>query len=115
MVKLPPKPKPIQDFYSSGIVHKKNIDLTKIKPVKNGNDWSTILSTSFGTDLGEVLLPTVVEGKIVSPEEAFKYYQKTGKHLGIYKDAKTAEAAARFYHNQEALRLAILQAMGKLQ
>ena len=84
-----------------------NIDLTNRPRVKNADgSVSTVRSVSFGTDQGEVLLPTVMDnGTVVSDQEALANYQRTGKHLGIFKSPDEANAYAEWLHNQQAAQL----------
>jgi hypothetical protein len=61
-----------------------------------------VRSISIGTDQGEVLIPTVVNGRVVSDQEAIRHYQKTGEHLGIFRTPKDADAYAQTLHKQQA-------------
>jgi len=86
-----------------GLVEAGNIDLNSRVPVDNGDgSYSTVRSISIGTDKGEVLIPTVVDGRVVSDTEAVAHYKATGEHLGIFKDAASANAYAEKLHNQQA-------------
>lgn len=63
---------------------------------------STLLSASFGTDDGEVLVPKVSpDGRILSNREALDRYKKTGEHLGIFKDPDAADKYAELIHNKQ--------------
>lgn len=86
-----------------GLVERGNIDLNSRVPVKDENGQTeTVHSISIGTDKGEVLIPTVVNGKIVSEAEAAKHYQQTGEHLGIFKTEAQATAYAKTLHEDQA-------------
>lgn len=85
-----------------------NIDIHNRPHVKNADgSISTVRSMSFGTDQGEVLVPTVSEdGRIMSDQEAVAQYQKTGRHLGIFDSPAHADAYAEALHRQQAADLA---------
>lgn len=78
-----------------------NIDLSN-RPVIHNQDGtvSTERSFSIGTDQGEVLLPQVVNGKILDRKDAIEHYRKTGEHLGVYPDVATANDVAERVHNR---------------
>ena len=68
-----------------------NIDLNN-RPVVKNNDGtiSTIRSISFNDGNKEILIPTVVNGKVVSNEEAIEHYYKTGEYLGKFDTVEEA-------------------------
>lgn len=88
----------------SGLRERGNIDLHNRPRVQNSDGtFSTVRSMSFGTDRGEVLVPTISEdGRTMSDDEAMRTYQRTGKHLGIFDSPKNATAYAQSLHETQA-------------
>lgn len=76
-------------------------------PYEGGNP-STVFSTSFGTDDGEVLVPRVSDGAdgrpphVMSNREALGYYRKTGQNLGVFDTPDDATAYGRGLHDQQS-------------
>ncbi|CAB4192082.1 Phage tail tape measure protein, partial [uncultured Caudovirales phage] len=106
-------PQPLQGPYATSIpvVASPTINLKTLPLVKNTlpgeGGISTVRSASFGIGKGEVLLPTVVQGKILSDTNAFNAYANGGykNHLGIYADTAAANKAAEVIHLSEANRI----------
>lgn len=79
-----------------------NIDLTNRPVVKNNSgSISTVRSMSFNDGKNEVLVPTVVNGKVVSDDEAIDNYYKTGEYLGKFNSIKEANDYAQKLHEQQ--------------
>ena len=87
---------------TTGRYGKGNIDLNKRKVVKN-DDGSISTERSFSTNIDgkEVLLPTVIDGRVVSEDEAIDHYYKTGEHLGKFNTVQEAEEYAEQLHNRQ--------------
>ena len=90
-----------------GMLTPGNINLRNRPQVPNPKGGvSTVLSFSvpakeIGLGLGEVLLPQVVKGQIVSRKEAIEHARKTGQHLGVFKTPDLADQYARALHIQQ--------------
>jgi hypothetical protein len=86
-----------------GMISPGNIDIHH-RPVVHNKDGSisTVRSFSIGTERGEVLIPQVVNGKVVTKKEAEAHYRQTGEHLGIFKSPAAATAFAKKLHEQQA-------------
>ena len=91
----------------SGVIKSGNINLSTRKAVATPNgDWATVRSMSFSDRKGvEILIPTVVNGKLVGDNAAIQEYYKTGKHLGMYTSPDAANKAAERIHQAEAQRI----------
>lgn len=88
------------------MIEKGNIDLSNRPPVRNDDgSISTIRSMSYNEDGAEVLIPTIVDGRAVSDEEAIDHYHKTGQHLGRFPDVRSANQAAELLHQLEEKRM----------
>jgi len=97
----PEKPLP-----SDGLLVKGNIENLYDRKVLNNPDgsYSTTSSMSIGTDAGEVLIPTVIDGVRLSNPDAIAHYRKTGEHLGIFDTPEHADAYASALHESQAAR-----------
>lgn len=81
-----------------------NIDLDRRVVVMNDDgSFSTERSFSVNIDGLEVLLPTVVNGEVLSVDKAVEHFLYTGEHLGMFSTVEEAEAYAVALHlRQEA-------------
>ena len=100
------------------MIQQGNLDLTNRPVIKNDDGThSSEYSTSFSDEKGrEVLIPTIVNGKFLtpngkkpkqgSPEEklmfkrAWQHYLETGENLGVFDSPDHADAAANMIHNR---------------
>ena len=82
-----------------------NIDLNHRQVVTDSDGTiHTELSKSFNFDGQEVLLPTVVNGQIVSDQDAIAHYRKTGEYLGKFSSPDEADAYAQALHERQSVR-----------
>lgn len=83
-----------------------SITETPTKSVVNEDGTvSTVSTISIGEDGLEVLIPTIVDGKKLSDNEAIATYRKTGQHYGKYSSVEEANRAAVALHQSEARRI----------
>lgn len=114
---LPPEYDPNMGVIAPGLKEPGNLELNGRPLVQNSDGThSSEYSVSFGTDKGEVLVPTVVDGRFLtpdgkkpavgSPEEkqmvqaAKEHYTRTGQHLGVFDTPENADAYANAVHNR---------------
>jgi len=85
-----------------GILAPGNLDLDNRPAVPNPEGGtSTVYSMSIGLDNGKVaLVPRVVGGKILSPEDAIEHFKQTKEHLGIFGSEDAANAYDKQMHEQ---------------
>lgn len=88
-------------------VEQGNINTSQL-PATNNPDGSHSTVRTIGVEQNgrEYNIPTVIDGKVVSNEEAIAAFQKTGRHLGAFRNAQDAERAAVGLHDAEADRIA---------
>jgi hypothetical protein len=62
---------------------------------------STVFSESAGQRGAEVLYPRVVNGKLLTSEEAWKHYLSTGENLGKFSTVAAADEMGQRVHRQQ--------------
>lgn len=92
-----------------GMVKPGNIDTSSRPDVKNPDGThSSVRSISIGTDEGEVLIPTVSDGKdgkpahVMTNPEAIAYYKQYGGQLGVFQTPEAATAYAQKLHKDQS-------------
>lgn len=87
-----------------GLIEPGNIDLGKRPVVRNADgSISTVRSIGANFDGREVLIPTVSDdGRILSDQDAIRAFQRTGRHLGMFKTPEASSAYAESLHKQQA-------------
>lgn len=80
-----------------------NLPLGIRSQARNGDgSVSTVRTISIGVDGGEVLIPTVINGRIASDDEAIRHYERTGENFGTFATPDEATAYAEALHNYHA-------------
>jgi hypothetical protein len=83
-----------------------NIDIHNRPVVTNADgSISTVRSMTITDENGRaILIPTIIQGRgAVSPEEAIRYYEQTGEHLGMFNNIDAADTYAQRLHEQQAV------------
>ncbi len=90
-----------------GMVEEGNIKDLYNRPVLNNPDgsYSTTSSMSFSEGGPEILIPTVVDGKRLTEDQAIAHYHETGEHLGKFDTPEHADAYANGLHESQALKI----------
>lgn len=92
---------------STGLTNPGNLNPYDRPVLKNADgSISTTSSTGVGTDRGETIIPTVVDGVRLTPEQAMAEFRKTGGNFGSYKTIEQGDIAATALHNDQAAYLA---------
>lgn len=83
-----------------------NIDLAK-RPVVRNPDGSVSTVSSIGIEMDgrHFVIPTIVNGQRVTPEQAIDYFKKTRQHLGAFSNREAADEFAQRLHEREAERV----------
>lgn len=105
---LKPKPLISSQKESSGPspIKKGNLSEAIRYKVKNEDgSISTVKTISIGTDDGEVVIPTVVNGKVLGYDAAIEHFYKTGENFGTFKTIKEANSYAKALHERHAKEL----------
>lgn len=106
-LELPPPQQEGEGYAGGGLIEKGNIDTSNLPVVRNPDGTvSTVSTIGVGIDGGrEVVIPTIINGRRVSDEEAREHFFKTGQHFGIFDSVKAANEFAQKLHEQEAQRV----------
>ena len=88
----------------SGQLEGGNLDLLSRPSAPNPDGgMSSVFSMSVGMDGKEYLIPRVSEdSRLLTEDEAFDAFMKTGNHLGIFDSPENATAYASALHEQQA-------------
>lgn len=89
-----------------GLVEPGNIDVSKLPKVRNPDgSYSTVLTIGIEQDGRHYVIPTVINGRVVSKKEAVDYFNETHKHLGAFSTRAESDAYAQKLHEMEAKRI----------
>lgn len=94
-----------------------NIDIAN-RPIVTNSDGtiSTIQSISVNQDGKEYLIPTINEdGLKMTDDEAYAHFQKTGKHLGAFKDVKAATEYAKNLSEYQGIKYSTSKKLEELK
>lgn len=101
-----------------GLIAPGNLDISNRPIIHNAEGTiSSEYSASFQDEKGhEVLVPSIVNGRFLTPDgkkpqpgspqekamfqSAWRHYQQTGEHLGIFDNAANADSYAQILHNR---------------
>lgn len=85
------------EFYGAG-----NIDLDARIVVENEDgSFSTEISFSVEFDGLQYLLPTVINGEVVSEDEAIIYFISNGEYLGCFETVEECNQYAEWLHYRQ--------------
>lgn len=86
--------------YTQGMQKQGNIDLNNRPSIPNPQGGhSGVFTMTVGIDNGRtVLLPRVVNGKILSEKDAFNHFKNTGEHMGLFHSKEAADAYDKKLH-----------------
>lgn len=88
------------------VVEPGNIDVSQIRPVQNADGTvSTVQSITIEQDGTFYVIPSVIDGKVVSNDEAVSAFDRTRKHLGGFATQQDADAFAEALHKSEEQRV----------
>ena len=93
-----------------------NVELRHRPTVENNGDKSTVFSESSEDKEGtEILYPRVKHKRLLSSDEAWKEYKRTGKHLGKFRGpnrVRDAEKMGQLIHKQQETAPGISNLLG---
>lgn len=76
----------------------------ELVPLKEGGQGTIYSATFEDEDGSHRVIPTIVGGKQLNPEDAYKHSLKTGRHLGRFSSSEMANQAANERHLDEETR-----------
>lgn len=80
-----------------------NIDINKRPKVQMPDgSFATVRSMSVNVNGREYLIPTVSDdGRIMEDDEAYDTFLRTKRHLGAFRDVKSADAYAKWLSDRQ--------------
>jgi hypothetical protein len=86
-----------------GMVGIGNLNLNDRPIVRNPDgSISTVRTISIGVGGRELLIPTVVNGRVVSNNAAIQHYRRTGENLGAFRSPAAADLYSLLLHRMQA-------------
>lgn len=106
----PPEPSPEPDLTSlQRTAFSANLPDFHARPIAHNPDGtiSTVRSITVSDENGNnYVIPTVINGRVVSNDEAIRHWQQTGETMGVSPDANAADAYSQLIHEGLASDLA---------
>lgn len=89
-----------------GLLEPGNLPIEDRKPLLNADGtYSTMRTITIGIgENGETaLIPTVLDGVLLSDEDAIQHFKDTKEHFGIFQDQKLADRYDQHMHEDAGL------------
>lgn len=87
---------------TKGMLEPGNIDLDNRPAVRNADgSTSTVRTITAEFDGKTYLLPTIINGKLVSNDEAKQHFRQTGQHMGAFSSEDAAEDYDKKLHTEK--------------
>jgi hypothetical protein len=90
-----------QQAQPKGLIAPGNLDPFKKAPSSSSGTLASSLTFPVATEQGQVLVPQMVKGQLLTKREAIAHFMKTGQHLGIFDSPENATAYADSLHSAQ--------------
>jgi hypothetical protein len=91
------------DKLAEGQTEKGNLDPYERKVAYNPDgSISNMVTIGVGTDAGNTIIPSMVEAKQLTPQEAIAHWRNTGENFGTFKDQASMDTFDKTMHQKMA-------------